>query len=264
MKEAEWDPPPEPELPPGAEFSSPTGRLIAAWEHGGGDIKAVRKQYDPLPHWPGGKSGLTIGMGYDLRYQSGTKLRKDFGNVLTPAEIAKLDAYTPQINAKGKQVPPQKKASKAAVTATADVEVRYKDAVKVFEDTVLPRYQEEAYNTFPGLKDMDPYTQAAVVSMVYNRGSSIPKKTKKKKQPLRRTHFLEIKEAVVKKDILAIAATLRKMKAEHTKKSTKAGLRRRRESEAKMIEDNYTAAQYWYYGQRNVTPEPAGTVMGPR
>ena len=217
---------PEPE--PGSEFSSRAAALLAAEEQSGGDIAALRKRYNPLPHWPKGGSGLTIGMGYDLDHQNDKLLEKDWGKVLTPEEIALLKDYTPSIDLKGKKKPKKKAANKAAVVATKDVVISYEEAVKVYEDTVLPRYQKMAEGAFPGLQNLDPYTQGAIVSMVYNRGDAY-------KSGVRRKHFMEIREAVFKHDTLAIAAVLQKMKAEHTKKSTKKGLRARRDREANEI-----------------------------
>ncbi len=226
--------------PEPAQFKSETSRFITAWEHPDGESSA-KTQSAIRPHWPKGASGLTIGMGYDLKYHTVDQLRKDWGSTLSPEQIERLEAYAVTISPKGKRVPPKKKPNKAAIVATKDIEVRYKDAVKVFEETIQPRWEQSAYKVFPGLETMDPYTQAAVVSVVYNRGASMGKK-----KSLRRKHFMEIKEAVVQKDTKAIAAAIRKMKVEHTNPANKKGLHRRREAEADLIENNQTAVDAWY------------------
>lgn len=227
---------------PAQEYSpsSETSKLITAWEHPKGE-DAARTRSSIKPHWPQGYSGLTIGMGYDLKYHTADELRKDWGDALSPEQIQRLEAYTPTISTKGKQVPPKKRANKAAIVATKDIEVSYSEAVRVFEQKIQPKIESQAYKMFPGLETMDPYTQASVVSMVYNRGQSMGKKG-----TLRRKHFMEIKEAVVKRDTTAIAAAIRKMKVEHTHPKTKKGLHRRREAEALTIENNKTAVDAWY------------------
>lgn len=230
----------QPSQPQTAQFSSETSRFISAWEHPDGEDSA-RTQSSIRPHWPKGASGLTIGMGYDLKYHTADELRRDWGGVLSEEQIQRLEAYTVTINPKGKRVPPKKKPNKAALVATRDIEVRYKDAVKVFEDNIQPKWEDTAYKVFPGLQHMDPYTKAAVVSMVYNRGGGLGKK-----KSLRRKHFMEIKEAVIKRDTRGIAATLRAMKAEHTNPANKKGLHRRREAEAQLIENNQRAVDLWY------------------
>jgi GH24 family phage-related lysozyme (muramidase) len=233
------------DIPPGAlpaadpakSFSSPGSALIAAWEQAGGDVKALRRVYNPLPHWPGRKSGLTIGMGYDLNHQNDQLLKKEWGKVLSPEDLAKLSDYTPSINAKGKQVPKKKNPSKAALVATKDVVIKYDDAVKVYEDKILPRYQAMANKAFPGFVSLDPYTQGALLSMVYNR---------KQAKALRKKHFMEIREAVMKHDTKAIEAVLRAMKSEHNDPETKKGLYRRRDAEADLIKDHQTEIDKFY------------------
>ncbi|HTJ83932.1 MAG TPA: hypothetical protein VL400_19570 [Polyangiaceae bacterium] len=244
--------PAETEPEAGTEFSSKTSMLISAWEHAGGDPTKVRSRYNPLPHWPGGASGLTIGMGYDLRYQSPAQLHSDWDGVLTPEQLARLEAYTTQVKiVKGKQrkvVGP--KPTKAALKAMADIEVRYKEGLKVFEDKILPRYREDAYRTFPGLKDMDPYTQASVIAMTYNRGTGYDddpnrkrgeSKAKQRKRLARAKHFVEMKGAIFRQDTVAISAILREMKAETSMK----GVKNRREGEAKYLDDHRYAADAW-------------------
>lgn len=243
------------DIPPGAlpaadpadSFSSPGSALIAAWEQAGGDVKALRRVYNPLPHWPDSKSGLTIGMGYDLNHQNDQLLKKEWGKVLSPQDLAKLSDYTPTINAKGKQIPKAKKPSKAALVATKDVVIKYDDAVKVYEDKVLPRYQAMANDAFPGFASLDPYTQGALLSMVYNRGPAYStKKGSKKARALRKKHFMEIREAVFKHDTKAIEAVLRAMKSEHTNRATKKGLHRRRDAEADLIKDHQQEIDKFY------------------
>lgn len=235
-----------PEADPAKSFSSPGSALIAAWEQSGGDVKALRRVYNPLPHWPSSKSGLTIGMGYDLDHQNDGLLKKEWGSVLSPDALAKLSDYTPTLDVKGRPRPKKKKPSKAAVVATRDVVVRYEDAVKVYEEKVLPRYRAMANDAFPALPALDPYTEGAIISMVYNRGPSYTKKGDKRASDLRKKHFMEIREAVFKHDTKAIAAVLRKMKSEHTDPSTKKGLHRRRDSEAKLIEDHQKEIDAFY------------------
>ena len=236
-----------PAADPAKAFSSPGSALIAAWEQAGGDVKALRRVYNPLPHWPSSTSGLTIGMGYDLDHQNDQLLKKEWGKVLSPDALAKLSDYTPSINAKGKQVPKKKNPSKAALVATKDVVIKYDDAVKVYEDKILPRYQAMANKAFPGFVSLDPYTQGALLSMVYNRGDSYTlKKGTKQAKALRKKHFMEIREAVMKHDTKAIEAVLRAMKSEHNDPETKKGLYRRRDAEADLIKDHQTEIDKFY------------------
>lgn len=229
---------------PERDFSSAKSKFIAAWEVSGGDVSKIKQSYNPLPHWPAGYSGLTVGFGYDLKYQTQENFKKDWEGKLTPEQLDKLDDYVPSINAKGKKVAPKKKANKAAVTATKDIEVKYSEAIKVYEDVTIPKFEAKTEKVFPGYSELDPYTQGALLSLVYNRGESLGKP-----KTLRRKHFMEIREAVVKKDTKAIAAAIKKMKVEHTNPKNKKGLHRRRDGEAAYIEDHQAEIQKFYTDQ---------------
>lgn len=223
-----------------AEPSTETGRFISAWEHPDGEDSA-RTKAPVRPHHPGKNSGLTIGMGYDLKHHTAAELRRDWGDVLSEEQLKRLEPYTVRVNKKGKPIKPTK-GSSAAVKATRDIVVQYDDAVKVFEKKIQPVWEKRAYKIFPGLDTMDPYTQASVVSMVYNRGDSM----KGKKGQMRGEHFMDIKKAVFERDTKKIAATIRAMKVDHKSKDTQLGLYRRREAEATNIEKNQVAVDAWY------------------
>ncbi len=247
--------PAAPAAEPERDFSGPKSKFIAAWEVAGGDMTKIRSSYNPLPHWPEGHSGLTVGFGYDLKYQTQADFRKDWEGKLTPEELARLEDYVPSINAKGKRVPPKKKGNPAAVKATKDIDVRYSEAIKVYEDVTIPKFEARTEKVFPGYSELDPYTQAVLVSMVYNRGDALGKA-----KTLRRKHFMEIREAVVKKDTKAIAATIKKMKVEHTNKKNKKGLHRRRDGEAAYIEDHQTEIAKFYADQKAAADAAAGAT----
>jgi GH24 family phage-related lysozyme (muramidase) len=242
-------------------FSSDKGRFIAAWEQTGGDVAALRSRYNPLPHWPGNsRSGLTLGMGYDLRYQTQEGFRRDWGSRLSPEQLDRLDNYVPTIGTRGRQVPPRQRASRAAVVATRDIQVRYQDAVQVFEQTSIPTFEAHAERMFPGYSQLDPHSQTAILSVVYNRGQSMGRP-----RSLRRRHFMEVREAVARRDTRAIAAAIRRMKVEHTDPKVRDGLRRRREAEAQLIEQNQDSIRVFYGEQiQRQTPDLGPGMRGPR
>jgi GH24 family phage-related lysozyme (muramidase) len=244
----------QPPSTPDDGLSSAKSRFVAAWEVAGGDTTKVRSRYNPLPHWPEGESGLTVGFGYDLKYNLGTTVQKDWAGKLTPAELDRLDDYAPTIGKKGKWVPPKKTGNTAAVKATKDIEVRYEDAVKVLEETTIPKFEATAEKTFPGYSELDPYSQGVILSLVYNRGGAMGKK-----RSLRYKHFMMVKEAVAKKDAMAIAAAIRKMKIEHNKPENKKGLHRRRDGEAQYIEQHQKEIRQFYDAQaaRKAAATPA-------
>lgn len=88
--------------------------------------------------------------------------------------------------------------------------------------------------TWPGADRLHPKAQAALISLAYNRGTSL---TKKASDPLdRRREMRELQPAVVTKDYTRMAALIRSMKRlwEGTGQD---GLLHRRDAEADLCEE---------------------------
>lgn len=113
------------------------------------------------PIWPGGMSGITIGLGYDVGTVSVLQLQKDWASILQPSEIIRLSKYCGKMGAVCKSYLP------IPVTVTWD------QAKKVFFKTSLVNHARMAANVYPGLENLHPYEQTAIVGIVYCRGNSI-------------------------------------------------------------------------------------------
>lgn len=211
------------------EISQESIELIISWEVAGGDVTRNRSEYERRyhrPHWPGNAaSGLTIGIGYDLRFA-----RRWFeGDWKTRLERLRTpkDAYTRlagYFNRGG---------SRAAERATSDISIPWEDAIAVFRVRRLPHYIEETKTAFPGVDVLQPEVRGALTSLIYNCGRG----TGKPFQRLKRAAFEAIRAAVVARDIAGIAAGIRAMKRYHDRDpSVAGGLKRRREAEAVMVE----------------------------
>jgi hypothetical protein len=121
------------------------------------------------PTCPGGASGVTIGIGYDLGQVSAAGFQADWGDLLDPAVMARLSkaigihGSTPEGGAQ----------CKAMVAEFADILVPWDKAVTVFQQKSLPTYLNRTLATFPGLAALDGQCVGAMVSLVYNRGTSL-------------------------------------------------------------------------------------------
>lgn len=211
------------------EINQESIEFIISWEVAGGDPARSRSEYERQfthPHWPGNSaSGLTIGIGYDLRFarkwfEGDWKTRLE--RLPTPSDAyTRLAAY---IGLGG---------SRAATRATRDIAIPWEDALAVFRVRRLPHYVEETRLAFPGIDAMSPEVQGALTSLIYNCGRG----TGKPYQRLKREAFAAIAAAVAHGNAAGVAAGLRAMKRYHDRDpSVAAGLKRRREAEAQMIE----------------------------
>jgi GH24 family phage-related lysozyme (muramidase) len=111
------------------------------------------------PTWPGGESGVTIGIGFDLRFE--TSFEDDWVFVLPPASLGALKPWI------GKQGGPQ------AVIELAHVAIPFKAAWTVFTRFSLLTYAGKTSAAFPGYHSLPPLCRGALVSLVYNRGADM-------------------------------------------------------------------------------------------
>lgn len=171
--------------------------------------------------WPGAKSGITIGIGYDLGYVTVDQFESDWGDYLKAAARERLKSV---VGLRGTK----------ARNRSADLEgirISRADAEEVFTERTIPRYELLATQAFPGYDKLPPEVRGALVSLVYNRGASMVDKPGEN----RRREMREIRSAVAAGDLQEIADQLRSMKRLWIGQGVD-GLIVRREVEAKLVE----------------------------
>lgn len=115
------------------------------------------------PVWPGGASGVTIGVGYDLGQNHSAQFQADWGGTLDAATLARLAAVC------GLSGP----AAEAEIAGLKDIVIPFATATQVFQASTLPKYEATTLNAFPGLSSLHPLCVGAMVSLVYNRGPGL-------------------------------------------------------------------------------------------
>lgn len=123
------------------------------------------------PTWPSGESGITIGIGFDLRFE--TTFDDDWAMVLPPATLAALKPWI------GKQGNPQ------AVIELAHVVIPFRAAWTVFTRYSLLNYINKTAIAFPGYHALPDLCRGALVSLVYNRGASMDGDRRKEMREIR-------------------------------------------------------------------------------
>jgi GH24 family phage-related lysozyme (muramidase) len=168
--------------------------------------------------WPGGDSGLTVGLGYDLGYMTATDIESDW--------IIKIGANQVSIL---KQVAGLKGAAAQKALAVNNllkqIFIPYKAAVNVFTKKSLPKYARQAMSIYPGIEKLNPDTAGALISLVYNRGTKLDGD--------RRIEMKAIVPLVAAKDYAGIAFQIDKMK-----RLWDNGLVQRREQEAALVKNS--------------------------
>jgi GH24 family phage-related lysozyme (muramidase) len=182
-----------------------------------------RAYYDKklqAPIWAGGESGVTIGMGYDLGYNSDKQFMLDWSGAIN---LNFINALRPTIGIKGIQAKAMLKGE------ILNVRIPYNTAYEVFVKSSLPRYYEMTKKIYPNMDLLNDDTKGALVSVVYNRGNRLEGDS--------RAEMRAIVDLIAKQDYEGIAEQIEKSKRLWEGKGLD-GLVTRRESEADLVRDS--------------------------
>lgn len=134
--------------------------FIAAKETGG---LGYYQQVTRWPHFPGYHSGITLGVGYDLRFATESEFKALWEPLLPAPAIAALSL---DLGRKGSK-------SRAQALKGLGIEVPFQVAWRVFLDHTLPKFYAATNTLYPTLEHLPPLCRSALVSIVFNRGTSL-------------------------------------------------------------------------------------------
>ena len=180
--------------------------------------EAYYNRYLKHPAWPGGGSGVTIGIGYDLGYVSAAQMRRDWGGKIADADIKKLEGVC---RLKGEDA-----RAKVSLVSIKSVTVSLESARQVFYSSSLPAYAAKCLKAYPGVEKLPADAQAALLSLVFNRGT--------RKSGSKRREMKAIEQLVATADLDGIAQQILSMKRLWEGRGLD-GLLRRREREATLV-----------------------------
>jgi GH24 family phage-related lysozyme (muramidase) len=151
-----------PRLEPSLKKISPAAiRLIVACEVSG--ARAYERLYQK-PVWPGARSGVTIGVGYDLGFIKPEWLHEDWDGI-AGVDARAIAALVKACRLRGDD-------AKAFCQRARDVVVPWSAAQLQFQSKLLPRYTAETILALPAADRLPDDCLGALVSLVYNRGPS--------------------------------------------------------------------------------------------
>lgn len=191
-------------------LSSGGRALVLEFETGG------KSGYDAHPEWPGGASGVTIGIGYDLGYYSRSVIDSDW-QALQKQARTRLLTVAGVSGARARSVLP----------SVRDIFVAWDLATDVFDRVDVAREFASAKHAVPGFEGLRPNAQAAWLSLGFNRGWQMSGPN--------RTEMRAARDMVPTRDYDGMAFEFRKMKRVWAGTTIQAGMYRRREAEAKLM-----------------------------
>lgn len=172
--------------------------------------------YDSHPEWPGGASGVTVGIGYDLGYYSKSVIDSDW----------KALAQTPRTRLLGVAGLSGNRA-RNILPSVHDIYVQWALATNVFDQVDVAREFSSAKRAMPGFEDLRSNAQAALISLGFNRGWGMSGPN--------RAEMRAIRDLVPRRDYEEIANQLRKMIHVWNGTAIFNGMKRRRLAEAELV-----------------------------
>jgi len=199
--------------------------LILEFEVGGGENYYNKFLKNPV--WPGEQSGVTIGVGYDVGYVNKTEFANDWKDL--PKEV--FDRLYRVVGVKGYQ-------AKELAKRLKDITIPWELSTKVFMNKTVKKFYDLTQKTFPNFDKLPEDAKGGLVSLVFNRGSAL--------EGDRRREMKAIRDIMIRADnfdektLAQIADQIRKMKRIWIGGSIEKGMSRRRDAEAKIIEQAFS------------------------
>lgn len=168
------------------------------------------------PIYPGGASGVTVGIGYDVGHNTKTQIDADWRGKISDADLELLKTAA---GIKGA-------AAGALIPNLKSITVPFAAAREVFYVRTLPRYARDTRGIYPGVEKLPADAQGALLSLIFNRGSSLTGD--------RRREMKAIVPLVAAGNLAGIAQEISAMKRLWSK-SQFPGLHKRRDDEAELV-----------------------------
>lgn len=189
--------------------------LIIAFEVGSPETYQAKYR---APIYPGGASGPTVGVGYDLGHAMSTVVMRDWEKSPHAARMATASGVF------GPELSPE------WVKRNADIAIEWGLARQVFDQTNLLAHCRIAERSFgDGLDRLEPNCKGAVVSVVFNRGGSMKGESRREMRVIRDT-------CLTTGDESCVADQIRSMARINKGTSIERGITRRRNKEAELCE----------------------------
>jgi hypothetical protein len=197
--------------------------LILEFEVGGGE--SYYNKFLKNPAWPGEQSGVTIGVGYDLGYVNKTEFTNDWKDL--PQKD--FDRLYKVVGIKGI-------AAKDLIRGLKDISIPWELSLKVFNSKTVTKFYNLTRQTFPNFDNLPEDAKGGLVSLVFNRGAALEGDRRREMKLIR--DGMKLVSTFDQKALTFIANQIRSMKRIWIGGSIEKGMSRRRDAEAKLIEDS--------------------------
>lgn len=190
-----------------------------------------KKDYERIYHLPtcvpDTASGVTIGVGYDMRYCTASQFVGDWSAYISADTLERLKS------AVGLDHDSAMRYCTKNRVASSPISIEWETAFRQFREVELPKQVRYTLDAYPNAHLLRPNALGALVSVIYNRGKNLDRP--------RMAEMKEIKEKklIAAQDYGAIALLIDKSKRlwQPDGATPCKGIVKRREAEAKLVLD---------------------------
>lgn len=195
---------------------------IIYYEVGGRSYYNAKYTKPIVPAWQTTSSGVTVGFGFDLGYNTPTQIKNAFQGVASDSEIKAMQSVS---GLKGKSA-----YYNGLPKVKNSIHFTYEQSEEVFKRDSLPRFTKQTADAFKLTKTrLHPHSNGALTSLVFNRGPSLSSSDS-------RREMRNIKYNISIKREDKIPSDIRSMKRLWSYTKLK-GLHLRRDAEAKLFQE---------------------------
>lgn len=180
--------------------------------------ESVYKRKYIRPEKPGADSGITIGIGYDLGYNTAAQIEEDLKGLVSDADLQRLKNVSGLTRGHAAN----------ALPSVSDICLPWENAITLFNRSTVPRFVQIVRSTFPNADELHPHSLGALFSLVYNRGASL--------SGTRRRHMAAIFDLMKEREFAKIPAQISDMKELWRGRADCVGLLKRRDVEALLFQ----------------------------
>lgn len=196
------------------EISQAAIDLIVAEEVSSKATYIARYQH---PEWPGGASGVTIGIGYDMGYSTAAQIAADWSAHVSPAMLGVMQSCAGITHGSAQSMLGRVRSA---------IVIPWEAAMDVFINRDVPKWTALCRSHLPHFDELSPDCKGALVSLAYNRGPAFDAAGDRTRE------MRAIKEHMIERDFAKIPDDFRSMKRLWPGVG---GLQRRRDHEAALF-----------------------------
>lgn len=125
--------------------------------------KAYYERHYTHPEWPGGQSGVTIGIGYDLGYATTQKVAADWKRFVDPSMLMTMQSCCGKTGTTAKGM---------LASVKSRIEIPWQAAYDVFINRDIPQWTLTCLKALgPNFNLLNSTCQGVLISIAYNRGA---------------------------------------------------------------------------------------------